>query len=314
MYRIFNLHAVKDPVWLDRLILWLKSRHELVSLGDLMGRLGRREEGGEAAHISVDDGDRSFVDIIFPAIVRHRVPVSLYVSPQMVRQNGNFWFQEVERFDRDELRRMVAERCGVPASLLGGYRIDCIMKSMPVDEIHALITRYRDRTGAAAGAGRNLTVAELKEVAGSGLVEVGAHTLNHPILGNESDARSRYEIRESVRQLSEMLGRRTRYFAYPNGLPGLDFRGREMLLLEEAGIELAFTTVCRGLTRADHRLCLPRVGISDGEGLPRLSAKMRLDRVWHLLALLKPAGEPQQRKRLKRILANALAPDPRAQG
>ena len=311
-HSIFNLHAVSDPVWFERLIRWLKSRHELVSIDELCAGLARRDQERGLAHLTVDDGDRSFLETMFPVLARHRVPVSLYVSPQVVKLNSNFWFQEIQGYGQAELRRIVSERYRIPAALLARYRVDCILKTRPIEEIHEIIARYRKRTGTAPREGRNLSVAQLKMVAASGLVEIGAHTMNHPILGNEDDACSRYEIRESVGQLSDLLGRRTRYFAYPNGLPGLDFRRREVLYLEEAGVERAFTTVCQGLSRADHDLCLPRVGVSEGETWLRLGAKLGLNRAWHALALCKPSGEAQQRRELNRIFCRAGAASPAA--
>ncbi len=74
---------------------------------------------------------------------------------------------------------------------------------------------------------------------------VGAHTMNHPILKNEDDASSKFEIEASVGDLSTLLGSRVTTFAYPNGIPGMDFGEREVKLLGASGIRLAFTTEAR---------------------------------------------------------------------
>jgi hypothetical protein len=110
----------------------------------------------------------------------------------------------------------------------------------------------------------NMDVEQLKEVYNSGLVTIGAHTMRHPILKNESDESSYKEISESVTQLSEVLGEKIEYFAYPNGDPVLDFSDREMSTLKALGIKLAFSTENKRIERNDLKLSVPRNGISYG--------------------------------------------------
>ena len=77
-------------------------------------------------------------------------------------------------------------------------------------------------------------------MAASGLVTIGAHTINHPVLKNESDTGCRYEIAESVKQLELILEKPVKYLAYPNGRLHLDFGEREMNYLKESNIALYF--------------------------------------------------------------------------
>jgi len=77
-----------------------------------------------------------------------------------------------------------------------------------------------------------MSESELKEAYDSGLVAVGAPTQNHPILANETEQTSRYEIQSSILELSDMLGTQVKYFAYPNGIPSLDFGEREIDVLK----------------------------------------------------------------------------------
>jgi len=109
-----------------------------------------------------------------------------------------------------------------------------------------------------------MSVDELKEVYDSGLVEIGAHTQNHPILANETETTAQYEIQSSILELNAILGVQVSSFAYPNGIPQIDFGKREMNLLKAMNIKLAFSTENKSFSIKDNPLNIPRNGISKG--------------------------------------------------
>jgi peptidoglycan/xylan/chitin deacetylase (PgdA/CDA1 family) len=75
---------------------------------------------------------------------------------------------------------------------------------------------------------------EAKALADSGLVEMGSHTVNHPILAQVPEEESRREIAESKADIESRLGRPCRLFAYPNG-SAADFSERDRSLVRAAG-------------------------------------------------------------------------------
>ncbi|WP_022941137.1 polysaccharide deacetylase family protein [Psychromonas hadalis] len=58
---------------------------------------------------------------------------------------------------------------------------------------------------------------ELKQLSNSGHVEIGGHTLSHPMLDKLSDVEQQYEIAENKQQLETLLGKKLLSFAYPYG-------------------------------------------------------------------------------------------------
>lgn len=59
--------------------------------------------------------------------------------------------------------------------------------------------------------------AQIKEMADSGLVEFGGHTLTHPHLNTLDSDAQRHEIAENKAQLEQLLGQKLASFAYPFG-------------------------------------------------------------------------------------------------
>jgi peptidoglycan/xylan/chitin deacetylase (PgdA/CDA1 family) len=103
-----------------------------------------------------------------------------------------------------------------------------------------------------------MTTAAVRQLAGAG-IDVGAHTVNHPILKGLTDDEARREIVDSARWVADVTGRAPRSFAYPNGRPGLDYESRHAAMTRDAGFELAVTTQWGYATRASSTYELPRI-------------------------------------------------------
>lgn len=61
------------------------------------------------------------------------------------------------------------------------------------------------------------TLAQLKEMQASGVIEYGSHTMNHPHLSALKPDDAAWEMAESKRQLEALFGRGLSAFAYPYG-------------------------------------------------------------------------------------------------
>lgn len=302
MSSVLVFHAVTDGQWFDDVIGWLKRRYRLVPMTSFSAFYAGVRAVGNACHITVDDGDKSFYDVMFPILKRHGVHASLFVSPKVCVEGKSFWFQEIRGYSSCVLRRIAADVLMVPPQLLNGFSPESIFKAMPVYQMREVIGRYQRITDTPKIAGQNISVSELKEIAASGLVSIGAHTMSHPILMNEDDATCEYEVGASVSELSALLGWQVRYFAYPNGIAGVDFGEREGKVLRSSGIQMAFTTESRHLTGTDDTLRIPRIAISDKETTLFLRAKMLLGSGWNGLKTIARTGEYVERRRLSQAL------------
>ena len=150
-----------------------------------------------------------------------------------------------------------------------------------------------------------MNIEQLKEVEASGLVTVGAHTLNHPVLKNEDDESSAYEITESIKRLEVLLGHPVKYFAYPNGRPGIDFGEREMNYLRENKVSIAFSTEFDHLVAENNLLSIPRMGFA-AMGLnpsnPLIVLRMNLGKRWFDVKSIGKPSEKKIRERISKLL------------
>jgi peptidoglycan/xylan/chitin deacetylase (PgdA/CDA1 family) len=302
MNKILNFHLVNDAEWFDGIISLIKSKYTMVSIDTLTQYYRGEIELKNACHITVDDGDKTFYDIIYPVLKKHNVPASLYVSPKIFNEHINYWFQEIEGYDHAMLIQIVADITGAPAEKLKPYPFWDIMKVLKIAMIHDVLAGSRKRTNTPLKPYQNMSIAELKEVDQHGLVTIGGHTMNHPILMNETDESSAYEIGNSVSELAALLGHRVKCFSYPNGIPDYDFTDRERNSLAKAGIDIAFSTEAINFSATDNKYSIPRIGVSNSESMLFLKIKLFMGSLWLILKKLKPSGEYVNRAEIKKII------------
>jgi len=107
-----------------------------------------------------------------------------------------------------------------------------ILKKYQVKAVAYIVPNFLDRSN-------NLTIWQLKEIAKSGLVEIGAHTMNHSYLAGLPLQRVKYEVMESKKFLEKNLGVKVTSFAYPYGA----FDNQAIDVVKKAGFRSAVTTI-----------------------------------------------------------------------
>ena len=277
---VINFHTIYDSVWMDDILYLLKRTYNLISLPELMSYYYEGSKFNNACHLTFDDGEKGFFDIVFPLLVKHDIKVSLFVSPKVVKERSNFWFQEIRGYNKNDLINIVEKRFNLSVPCRDSISIDAVLKSLPLQSILAVIDQYRRETNTTAKPPLNMCVEQLKELDASGFVTIGSHTLNHPILKNESDEVSKAEIKESIEELSDLLKKKVICFAYPNGIPDLDFNHREINYLQHSGIKIAFSAKNRTITKNDNPLNIPRNSIHHGSSRIFVLIKLISGRRW----------------------------------
>ncbi len=105
-----------------------------------------------------------------------------------------------------------------------------------------------------------LRLPELKQLAAAEMT-IGAHSLSHPMLAEQSVELARVEVAECRTALEEALGQQVWAIAYPFGEPA-SVGAREIKLAEEARYECGFVNVEGELDRVSSRFKVPRVHVT----------------------------------------------------
>lgn len=246
----------------------------VISLDEITDRIERGQRlPPRCVALTFDDGYRSMHTLAAPLLRRYRLPAILYVAVQAIErgflwpdllrytiQNAHDPRVELETLQDGEPRSF--ELVSLSDRIQTARQLNLRLKQLQngdkwrvLDELaRKLLGRSPDDVTIP---GLMLSWDQLRSMARDG-VEIGAHTMTHPVLTRMPEQEAEDEIRTSRRALEQALGVPVRHFAYPNGQPE-DFSPAVRRLVEEAGFRSACTTV-QGCNRpSDDRLTLKRI-------------------------------------------------------
>lgn len=198
--------------------------------------------------ITFDDGYANNCEVALPILRERRIPATVFVATGYL--NGGRMFNDTII---EAIRRAGPELDLTPLGL-GAYDLrDIERRRHAIDQILPVIRpldpeERSERAERIAAIVRvplpddlMMTEHQVRELADQGL-EIGAHTVRHPILTSVSRERAKSEIEGSRRRLEEITGRPVTIFAYPNGRPGSDYDAYHVELVRESGFDLAVST------------------------------------------------------------------------
>lgn len=218
-----------------------------------------------AVCITFDDGYRSVHDLALPILKQFGLPATVFVTSSYL-SGGNMWNDRIlEAVQNIPLAQLDLGELG-----LGKYSLASLVerkqtvdtltetsKYLPPQARLDLIRRLEHMVGDNLEHGQMLTPEMVVSLDLAG-IEIGAHTMTHPILTSLEDECARGEIEGSKKALEAIIGKPVRLFAYPNGKVGKDFDERHTRMTREAGFSAAFTTRIGAVTRSQDRFQLPR--------------------------------------------------------
>ncbi|MES2266916.1 MAG: polysaccharide deacetylase family protein [Bacteroidota bacterium] len=239
-------------------VLWLKRNNfQVIDQEDVLALVkNERPIPKSAAVITVDDGWSSNYENVAGVAQKYNVPVTIFVSTEPI-ENGNYWWPYVNEAISKNLTNQTVES----------------LKVLPNNEREKIIQEIKQQVKLERQA---MTVDQVIEIAKTGLVTIGGHTITHPILPNCDEGTSFREIKLSKSTIEEWLGKEIKTFAYPNG----DYTEREIRFLEQSGFELAYTTKPLLLNKEALKspFTLPRHAII--ENISKAEAICRMCGVW----------------------------------
>jgi peptidoglycan/xylan/chitin deacetylase (PgdA/CDA1 family) len=236
---------------LDRWFTVLPLREAIVKLRD--GALPVR-----AACVTFDDGYADNVSVALPILRRRRVPATFFLATAFI-DGGRMWNDIVIEAVRNAQGGMIDARCVGLAMLeistvqLRRQAIDALLgalKYLPLEERQNRVDElYAGMARRGPPSDLMMTTSQVRQLHECGM-DVGAHTVTHPILARLDRERAGAEILDSKRRLEAMTAAPITLFAYPNGKPGRDYGPEHVSMVKELGFEGAVSTAW-GVASAD---------------------------------------------------------------
>ncbi len=137
------------------------------------------------------------------------------------------------------------------------------LKYRPPAERARAVEWLAQRVGARLPRALMMNPAQVADLARRGM-EIGGHTVSHPILARLTPAEARAEMREDKLALEAIVGRPLRFFAYPNGRPRRDYERTHAEIARELGYSAAVSTAWGAVRRGADPFQLPRISTRGG--------------------------------------------------
>lgn len=236
-----------------RHLAYLTKHYRVVPLSQLAAylRRGERLPTGLAA-ITIDDGYADAYTVALPLLKEYSVPATLFVVTDFIDGNAWVWTDKMRFLTSQSRERwleigfddaMVRLELGDVASRQrAASYVNRLLKTR-TDEVKEQLLRQIaasldvELPAAPPAAFAPLSWDEVQTLDAAG-VEIGSHTVTHPILTQVTKERLRYEIHVSKARLQARLGRAVDLFCYPNG----DYHNDAVREVERAGYACAVTT------------------------------------------------------------------------
>ncbi len=261
------LHDEIDAATFERHMALLAADFNVLPLGEACARLARRALPARAACITFDDGYANNEQVALPILKRFGLPATFFISTGF--SDGGIMFNDgvIEAVRRAPEGTYDLTSLGLGNHALGGgtsrlAAIDALIgqiKYRPADERGALVVQLAAAMRSTLPADLMMRPAQIKRLHDEGM-EIGAHTVNHPILAVLGEQQARAEIVNGKRRLEEITGAPVTLFAYPNGKPGRDYGPRDVRLVRESGFAAAVSTIGGVAHRGSDLFQLPRFG------------------------------------------------------
>ncbi len=236
----------------------------VLPLHDALGMLATERMPPRSVAITFDDGYRSVHELALPILREFNLPATVFVTSGCL-DAGCMWNDVII----EAIRAMPGPSLDLSAQNLGVFPLDgeaarrhSSRKLIEHSKYLAPQARLELTTLLRELARKTMPALMLDRAMVGALhsagIEVGGHTVTHPILTRIDDAAAAREIADNKRDLEAIVGTGLRLFAYPNGKHQRDFDERHVQMVRQAGYSAAVTTAPWAATARDDRFTIPR--------------------------------------------------------
>jgi peptidoglycan/xylan/chitin deacetylase (PgdA/CDA1 family) len=215
--------------------------------------------------VTFDDGYADNVTVALPYLRRRGIPATFFLATAFV-DGGRMWNDSVIETVRRVRGDTLDARC-LGLGMLAVSSVDLrrkairslleAIKYLPLEERQERVEELGSQVSGDLPPDLMMTAEQVRCLRTSGM-DVGAHTVSHPILAKLDSERAGIEIGECKSRLEAITGTPVTLFAYPNGKPGRDYRAEHVGMVRRLGFEAAVSTAWGVAHAASDPFQLPR--------------------------------------------------------
>jgi len=268
-HRVLEKHDFMRPNIVDKQsFTWhlnlLSQYFNVLSLDEALKHIENDTLPPRAICITFDDGYRDNYTNALPILKSFNLSATFFIASGFL-DGGRMWNDTIieavrnssdERIDLEFLGLGQVEVDNDNKKYLVAQHIINAIKHLP-NETRREYTEYVAEQSSFLPNDLMMSSEQVKELHQSGM-EIGGHTVNHPILAKLDKQSANEEIVFNKGFLDNLLKMPTKFFAYPNGKPGLDYLPDNIDQVRNAGYIAALSTKWGVVDKKSDRLQLSR--------------------------------------------------------
>lgn len=222
----------------------------VLTVGEAADLLLEGELPDRALAITFDDGYADNAEIALPILKKFALRATFFIATGFL-DGGRMWNDTVI----EAVRNLPAGDLDLSEKKLGHYSLNSWndrhnayssiikkIKHLPQGERQSLVEWIASLVPNGLVTKDLMMRSEQVEELHRNHMEIGGHTVTHPILSSVSDEQAAYEIAEGRARLEAITGSPVRVFAYPNGKPGQDYLPKHREMVRQQGFTAAVST------------------------------------------------------------------------
>lgn len=242
-----NTCDVVGGLFLDRLLAYIRvNGPEIIPLSEAPIAIAERRK---FICLTMDDGYRDNLRVALPILERYEAPATIFVPSGILDLSLDAWWLQLE-----ELAKAQARPPAAYAAMLAQVARD----KAALERLRPLFPARQEDLNREYF----MNADEIRRMDQHPLIEIGGHTVSHPMLACLPEEEAYREILQNKKDLEQLLGRRVGAFAYPFGHAAA-CGVREFEMARRAGYKVAVTTRPGNVMGAhyNHLMSLPRYNV-----------------------------------------------------
>ena len=135
--------------WFARTLKKAGSLYRFISARDIESYYYESQDYNSCCHVCFDDGERSVYENAFPVLKEMKIPATVFLSPKIIREEANYWFQELRhirsRVGDGVVKEQVCETVGCRHEQINKYHVLAILKCMKLADILRVIEAVKEQ-------------------------------------------------------------------------------------------------------------------------------------------------------------------------
>lgn len=261
------------PERFEQQIQELKNRFAIIPLQEIVKRISAGESLENTIAVTFDDGYADNLYHAKPILEKYRAPATFFITTAMIGSSREFWWDELERIflvKKTSLKPLsikIADReytwdiydRNIAREVY--YEMHRLLKYLPrekreriMDELFSWVEVDRNK---GRESNRVLNRQEVLQLAGGDFVEIGSHTLTHPVLSVETQENQWQEINDSRGHLEQITGRKIASFSYPFGQKS-DITPETVRMVKQSGYNCGISNIQGNIDDRTDCFMIPR--------------------------------------------------------